>query len=144
MSVTLLAVVLVGLGLALVAAGILWRASEREKALAEILDLPYGERDVPVTAVTEGYSPLVEGTIGLATRMVDQFDQKGAMSRSLERARIPMKPGEYAVIAGAGTLALAAFLFGITNSWVFALIGLVLGPMVAASVVRIRISRRRR
>ncbi len=43
MNVTLLAVIAVGLGLGLLAAGMLWRAKEREKSLAEILDLPYGE-----------------------------------------------------------------------------------------------------
>jgi len=144
MSVILLATLGVGLGLALLAGGILWRASEREKSLAEILDLPYGERDVPVASVTEGYSPLVEGTIGLAARVVDQFDQKGTMAQSLERARIPVKPGEYAVISGAGTVALAALLYGITTSWLFALVGLVMGPLVASAVVRTRISRRRR
>ncbi len=144
MSVTLLAVVGVGLGLGLLVVGVLWRARERERSLAEILDLPFGERDVAVAAVTEGYSPLVEGTIGLATRVVDQFDQKGAMAQSLERARIPVKPGEYVVISAAGTVALAALLYGITNSLVFAAIGLVMGPLAASAVIRTRIARRRR
>jgi len=144
MSLTLLAVVGIGLGLALVAAGVLWRASEREKSLAEILDLPYGERDVPVAAVTEAYSPLVEGTIGLATRAVAQFDQKGSMTSALEKARIPVKPGEYVVISGAATVAVAAFLYGITGSWIFALAGLAVGPLVASSVIRSRIAKRRK
>ncbi|MDQ6798481.1 MAG: type II secretion system F family protein, partial [Actinomycetota bacterium] len=109
-----------------------------------ILDLPFGERDVPVAAVTESYSPIVEGTIGLATRVVDQFDQKGMMAQSLERARIPVKPGEYVVISAAGTVALAAFLYGITTSMIFGVIGLVIGPLAAVGVVRMRISRRRR
>src|SRR5947199_5173195 len=111
MSVILLALIGVGLGLGLIAGGILWRASERERSLAEILDLPYGERDVPVAAVTENYSPLVEGTIGLASRVVDQVDQKGSMAISLEKARIPVKPGEYVVISAAATVAIAAFLY---------------------------------
>jgi tight adherence protein B len=144
MSLTLLAVIGVGLGLSLLAGGILWRARERDKSLAEILDLPYGERDVSVTAVSEGYSPLVEGTIGLATRAVDQLDQKGALAGSLEKARIPLKPGEYVVISAAVTVVLAAFLYGITTSWLFALMGLMAGPLVASAVVRVRISRRRR
>ncbi len=144
MSVTVLAVIGVGLGLGLLAVGVLWRARERERSLAEILDLPYGERDVSVAAVSESYSPIVEGTIGLATRVVDQFDQKGAMALSLEKARIPMKPGEYVVISAAGTIAVAAFLYGITNSLVFAAIGLAVGVLSASAVVRTRIARRRR
>ena len=144
MSLTLVAMFGVGLGLALVAAGVLWRGREREKALADILELPYGERDVPVEAVTEGHSPLVEGTIGLAGRMVDQFDQKGAMAVALERARIPVRPGEYVVITIAATVALAALLYGITTTWVFALVGLVLGPLAASTVVTTRINKRRK
>ena len=110
MNLTVLAVTGTLVGLALLAGGILWRAREREQALAQILDLPYGERDVEVTTVTEGYSPLVKGTIGLAGRIVDQIDQidqKGTMASALERGRIPVKPGEYAVISGTGTIALA-------------------------------------
>ncbi|MFN2606721.1 MAG: type II secretion system F family protein [Acidimicrobiales bacterium] len=144
MSISVLAVVAVGLGLALVVAGVLFRARERERALAEILDLPFGERDVDVTTVSEGYSPLVEGTIGLAGRMVEQFDQKGSLASSLERARVPVKPGEYVVISGAGTVALSAFLYGITSSWFFGVAGLILGPLVASSVLRMRINKRRR
>ncbi len=144
MSIIVLAVIGVGLGLALIAGGILWRAKEREKALAEILDLPYGERDVPVAVVTEGYNPLVEGTIGLAARAVKQFDQKGSLAGSLEKARIPVKPGEYVVISAAATLAVAAFLYGITSAWLFAVLGLIAGPLAASSVIRIRIAKRRK
>ncbi len=144
MNLTLLAVAGVVLGLVLLAGGVLWRARERDQALAEILDLPYGERDVEVTTVTEGYSPLVKGTIGLAGRVVDQIDQKGKMAVALERARIPVKPGEYAVISGAGTVALAAFVYGVTGSWLFGVAGLVCGPLIAAVVVKHRISSRRK
>jgi tight adherence protein B len=143
MSLNLLAVLGVGLGLGLVCAGILWRAREREKALAEILDLPYGERDVPVEAITEGYSPLVEGTIGLAGRMVDQFDHNKSLASSLDRARLPLRPGEYVVISAAGTLALGALLYGITESWLFGLVGLIIGPLAARVFLRWRITRRR-
>ncbi len=144
MTVTIVAVLAVGLGLALVCAGILWKARERERALAEILELPFGERDVPVEAISDGYSPLVESTIGLAGRMVDQFDQKNTLAQSLERARLPVRPGEYVVISAAGTLALAAVLFGITSSWVFGLVGVVIGPLGAAAFLRHRINKRKR
>jgi tight adherence protein B len=144
MSLTLLAVIAVGLGLSMLAAGVLWRAREREKALAEILELPYGERDVPVEAVTESYSPLVEGTIGLAGRMVDQFDEKGTLAAALDRARLPLRPGEYVVISAAGTLLLAAILYGVTGEWVFGLAGLAVGPLAAAFVLRHRIEKRRK
>ena len=116
MNAGIFAMIFVGGGLALVVGGLLFRVREREKALAEILDLPFGERDVRPDSVSEGYSPLVEGTIDLAGKVVDQFDEKGDMRAALERARIPMRPGEYAVIAAGATLALAAVLYGITGT----------------------------
>ena len=144
MNAGIFAMIFVGGGLALVVGGLLFRVREREKALAEILDLPFGERDVRPDAVSEGYSPLVEGTIGLAGKMVDQFDEKGDMRSALERARIPMRPGEYALIAGAATLALAAALYGVTGTVICGIVGLVLGPLGAVAFVRYRIAKRRK
>ena len=113
MNAGIFAMLFVGGGLALMVGGFLYRVRERERALAEILDLPFGERDVRPDAIPEGYSPLVEGTIGLAGKMVDQFDEKGDMRAALERARIPMRPGEYAITAGAATLVFDAVLYGL-------------------------------
>ena len=144
MNSALFAMLAVGGGLALVVGGLLFRVREREKALAEILELPFGERDVRPDALPEGYSPLVEGTIGLAGKMVDQFDEKGSMRAALERARIPMRPGEYVVIAGAATLAIAAVLYGITGTWFVGLAGLALGPLGASAFVRYRIAKRKK
>jgi tight adherence protein B len=144
MNAGLFAMIAVGAGLALVVGGILYRVREREQALAEILDLPFGERDVRPDALDEGYSPLVEGTIGFAAKMVDQFDEKGDVRAALERARIPMRPGEYVLTAGAATLALGAALYGVTGAWLFGLIGLAMGPVAATGFVRWRIARRRK
>jgi hypothetical protein len=144
MNAGLFAMIFVGGGLALVVGGLLFRVREREKALAEILDLPFGERDVRPDSVSDGYSPLVEGTIGLAGKMVDQFDEKGDMRAALERARIPMRPGEYVVTAAAATFALAAVLYGVTSAWIFGIVGLAVGPLAAAAFVRWRIAKRRK
>ena len=144
MSATVFAMLMVGLGLALVVVGYLARVRSRSRELAAILDLPYGERDVPVEALTESYSPLVESTIGLAGRAVDQFDTKRSLASSLEKARIPLKPGEFVLIALAAGLALAAVLMAVTGVWVFAVVGLVLGPLGARLAVQRRIAKRRK
>ncbi len=144
MNAGIFAMIFVGGGLALVVGGLLFRVREREKALAEILDLPFGERDVRPDAVSEGYSPLVEGTIGLAGKMVDQFDEKGNMRSALERARIPMRPGEYVITASGATLVLAALLYGLTGTLFFAAIALAAGPVGAVGFVRYRIAKRRK
>jgi tight adherence protein B len=144
MSAGWFAVFAVGSGLAMVVAGLLWRVRERERALAEILELPFGERDVRPDAVPENYSPLVEGTIGLAGRVVDQFDEKGDVRAALERARIPMRPGEYVLVCAAIGIAAAALLLGVTGTWVFALLGVAVGPLGGVLFVRRRITKRRK
>jgi tight adherence protein B len=144
MSGAWFAIFAVGTGLAMVVAGLLWRVREREKALAEILELPFGERDVRPDAMPENYSPLVEGTIGLAAKVVEQFDEKGDMRAALERARIPMRPGEYVLVCAAAGIAMAALLLGVTGTWVFALLGLAAGPLGGVLFVRRRITKRRK
>ncbi len=140
----LIPVLFVGLGLALLVAGVLARIRDRDRQLAEILELPYGERDVRVEGVSENLSPLVESTVGLAGRVVEQFDAKGAMAASLERARIPLRPGEYALVTVAGSLGIATLLLALSGTWIFALLGAALGPLVSTVVVRRRISKRRK
>ena len=144
MTATLFAMVTVGLGLALIVGGYLARVRSRSRELAEILELPYGERDVPVEALTEHYSPLVESTIGLAGRAVSQFDTKNTLAGSLEKARIPLKPGEFVLVALAAGLALAAVLMAVTGVWPFAVVGLALGPVGARVLVQRRIAKRRK
>ena len=141
---TIIAVFAVGVGLALVVAGMLARVRDRDRKLAEILDLPYGERDVRVEGVSENLSPLVEGTVQAAGRMVTQFDTKGALAASLERARVPFRPGEFVLVTVAGSLALAALLMALSSTWFFGLLGILLGPLVASVLVRRRIAKRRK
>ena len=143
MTVSMLAVLLVGTGLALTMVGLLSRVRERDRALAEILDLPYGEHDVAIEAVSEK-SPLVEGTIDLAGKMVDQFDAKRALASSLDRARIPVRPGEYVVMVTAAAVVAAAVLVAITEQWWFAAFGVIAVIFAAAAIPQWRINARRK
>ncbi len=65
------------------------RVYRREERLADILDLPWGEKDVDLDAAVEQHSSLVENTIGVAGRLIDQMDDKGTLLTLLERARVP-------------------------------------------------------
>ena len=141
--VTLIAMLAIGGGLALLVVGLLTRLRERDQRLATILDLPYGERDVDLQSLGESRSPIVESTVDLAGRMVEQFDAKGSLSASLERARIPLRAGEYVIITVAATLGLAALLLAVTDVWLYALVGAALAPFGARLFVRRRITQRR-
>jgi tight adherence protein B len=136
--------IMIGLGMSLIAVGVLMRARRREESLAEILDLPYGEHDVPIEAITETRGAIAEGAVNLAGRMVSQFDAKGSLGQSLERARIPLKAAEYVIVVGCGGVIGAVLLSFITQQWFCGLIALVLAPIIGAGLPRFRVTRRRK
>jgi tight adherence protein B len=144
MSNNVILALLLGAGVACLIVGLLLRARERERNLAEILDLPFGEHDVPIEAVTEGRNPLAEGAISMAGRMVNQFDSKNSLAQTLERARIPLKAPEYVlVVACAGVVAGA--LIGIMTAQMVLGLG-ALGAVVALGAVypRHKVTQRRK
>ncbi len=134
----------VGGGLALLVVGLLSRVYEREEQLADILDLPWGERDVDLGAAVEQHSSLVENTIGVAGRLIDQVDAKGNLLTLLERARLPIRPGELVLFVVSGGLVLGAFIAAITSSAVFGVLGFLVSPFLAVAYLNRRITRRRR
>jgi len=140
----LAAMLLVGGGMALVAVGILSRVYDREQQLAELLDLPWGERDVDLAAAVEQHSSIVETTIGAAGKLVDQVDAKGSLRSLLEQARVPVRPGEAVVIAMSAALALGTFIWAITDTVPFGVLAAVATPFLAVALLRRQIARRKR
>ena len=142
---TVVAALLVGLGLALVLVGLMLRVRDRTAALAEILDLPFGERDVPVEAVTESASStFVEETIGLSGRVVSQFDPAGSLALSLERAQIPLRPGEYVIITASGAVVASILLSILTSHWWLGIGGVLVAVAVAYELPKLRANRRKK
>lgn len=143
-SSQLAAILFVGGGLALVAVGLLSRVYEREEALADILDLPWGEKDVDLSATIGQHSSLVESTIGVAGKLVEQLDAKGSLFRLLEQARLPVRPGEFLLFLLAGGTVLGAFVMAITSNIAFGVVALALSPVLGVLFLRRRIARRNR
>lgn len=143
----LLPALLVGSGLAIVVVGLLLRLRAEDQSLAEILDLPYGEDDVPVTVVSERSGSLFEGAPGLvdaATSLIERFDERRSMSQLLERAQLAVRPGEYLVLAAGGGLLGALLLLALTGEWLYGPVAIVLAVLAAVAYPRIRIARRQR
>ncbi len=138
----LAAMIFVGGGLALLAIGLLSRIYEREEQLADILDLPWGEQDVDLSSAVEQHSTLVENTIGVAGRLIDQVDAKGSLLILLERARLPIRPGEYLLFVLSGGLVLAAFIAAITSSLAFGAAAALVSPFLGVAYLKRRTSRR--
>lgn len=139
----LVAALLVGSGLALLTVAFLRRADERDCELAAILELPYGEHDVSIDAVTTSRADLVGRTLGLASSGLERIDVVSRLAAELERARVPLRPGEAALVglglSAAGALVGALLLGSLT----MAVMLLLLGPVLGWMVVRRRARRRR-
>jgi tight adherence protein B len=144
MSTVILSAALVGLGLAAIVVGLLGRVRERERELSKILDLPFGERDVPVSAVTER-EDLFRSNIGRAAgNLFGQLDTKGKLRTALERARIPLRPGEYIALAVAGGFALAVLLYAVTEQVLFGIGAVLLVGAVASALPKHRVGKRKK
>ena len=139
-----LAMLLVGGGLALLVIGLLSRVYEREEQLADILDLPWGERDVDLGAAVEQHSSIVENTIGVAGRLIEQVDAKGSLLTLLERARVPVRPGEFVLFVVSGGIVLASFIAAITSSVPFGFLAFVASPFAGIAYLNRRIRKRKR
>lgn len=142
-SVIVIAAVLCGGGIALILHTVLARARSQAESLRQILDLPFGENDVPVAEVSE-HTAVYEGAVGLAGRVVDSFDEKGGLSTALERAAIPLRPGEYVVITSVAALVAAVVLAAITSTWIMGVLGVGLVVGGAWKLPELRQARRRR
>lgn len=142
--IELIAAVTVGAGLALAVVSFLVRAKERDDDLAAILQLPFGERDVPIEAVTESRAALLERSVTLATEGLEHLNLMARLSSELERARLPLRPGEFVLAAGGGGVALGAVVYFLTGQALLGAISALAGPFLAWNFVKIKVARRRK
>ncbi len=143
MTTDLLLCLLVAGGAALVVGGVLLRARERERHLAEILDLPFGERDVPALAI-EQRAALVDTTVGIANKVIEQLDAKGTLALALERAKIPMRTGEFVTIVASFMVGAATLLWILTRQWYFAVLTVVIAPLLTNGFINYRVNHRKK
>ncbi len=139
----LAAMLLVGLGLAGLVTGGLARIYDREERLADILDLPYGEQDVDLAGVAQ-QSAIVENLSGFAGKVVGRLDERGSLADLLERARVPMRPGEFVVTAVSLGVVLGALLAAVTGQAFVGVGAFVAIPFLARAFLNWRIERRRK
>ncbi len=142
--IAIIAAVTVGVGLALAVVSFLQRAKERDDDLAAILQLPFGERDVPIEAVTESRAALLERTVSLATEGLEHFNLMARLSSELERARLPLRPGEFVLVAGGGGAGFGLAMFFLTGQALLGVLSAVAGPFLAWNFVKFKVARRRK
>jgi tight adherence protein B len=143
----------IGAGLTCVVVGFLLRARERAAAMHELLALArYGEGELDDDGGDFNESPSANfeltgfgnAAVSLAGRLVSQLDAQGALAASLERARIPLRAGEYAIVASCGSI-VGGLLFGaITANGILGVVSFMCVAFVAAKFPAFRIARRRK
>lgn len=139
MGAVFAAVIVAGLGL-LLAATVLSRRDE-EREMAELLGVV---TQAPVEEREESLSAMTDRAVDLAGQAVERMDSKRSLNDLLERAKIPLRPGEFVIIVVGGTLGLAALLLLLTGSALLASAGGMLAVLVAARVLRRRVSKRKK
>jgi len=129
--------VMVGVGLSTIVLGFLVRARERAAAMNSLMDLArFGEdafddeqeAEIVRAKSLVDVSQFTRGAVSLAGRVVAQVDEQGALAASLEKARIPLRAGEYVVVSGCVSIVGALVVATITNS-------MILGGMLFALAV---------
>ena len=133
----------VGLGLALITMALLQRTRERDDTLALILQLPYGEQDVAVEAVTESRA-LLERGVSLAQQGLERFNLVAKITADLERARLPLRPGEFVLAAAGSGLVLGLSMWFLTRQPLVGTLAALTTPMLARGFVKVRVARRRK
>jgi tight adherence protein B len=139
----------IGAGLTCVVVGFLLRARERAQAMHELMSLArYGEGELEDDDVAEmpafELSGFGNAAVSLAGRLVTQLDAQGALAASLERARIPLRAAEYAIVAACGSVVGGLLVGAMTAKAILGVVSFVVGVIVAAKFPAVRIARRRK
>jgi len=156
-----LAAILAVAGVTLATAGLVRRRRDRRKAIEEILGLPSrprdwgrdgGRGDGPVDGPADGrrlpgaaiqQTAVVRGAVTLAGQLVERIDARGALGSALERASIPMRPGEFVIVVAGGAVIVAGALGLLTRQWWLAGMAPVLAPVLSGAFLRHKVRKRR-
>ncbi len=133
----------VGVGLALFVVGLLVRARARQDEILQYLELPFAEEDVDPDELVERVG-LLAPTTGAVDEMLTKLDLVDRIGAKLQKARLPVRPGEYVLLAASTTLAVGLWIALFTGAWAAGLVALVLVPMAFMAFLDNRISRRSR
>lgn len=114
------------------------RARRDGTGLAELL-----RGDEPAPRDDRQGGRLQRAVVDAAESATDRFDGGGSIRLALQRAGIPMRPGELIVVTALGGLISGAIVAIVTSSLLFGAAALVASPFVASAIVQRRIRARR-
>lgn len=131
--------VLAGAGLLMIAAFL--HRKDEDNAIADVLGMAppsYGEER------EETLNSMAGRAVDLAGQAVAAMDKTRSMADVLDRASIPLRPGEFVIVVGGGALGLAAAVLLLTGSKLMAASAALAVPLIATRVVRRRVSKRKK
>jgi tight adherence protein B len=128
-------------GLVLIVVAVFLHRRDQDEAMGDLLGLSprsFAEDD------EESLGVLTDRAVDLAGQAVERMDRDRSLGSLLERAKVPLRPGEFVIVVAGGALALAAVLLLATGSVPLAGGAPVLAVLLTAQVLRRRVSRRKR
>jgi tight adherence protein B len=141
MTATLVLLLAVVSGLGLLLAGVIMYRRDEDAAIAGLLGM------APATFGAnrqgeESLSVVTGRAVDLAGQAIEAMDKKRSLGVLLDRARIPMRPGEFVVVILGASLGLAAVLMLVFGHLLMAAAGVMAAPLIAARIVRRRVTKR--
>lgn len=141
---TTAAVIISTIGVLFVALALVVRARERREQLLELLDLPYAEDEVAKIDHLADRTGLLEPGIGIVGKLLDRMEVADRIANALERARVPLRPGEVVLGTAAAAVGVGVWFAALTGQLVLGPVVALMVPFIVKIVIGSRIGRRRR
>ena len=138
----LLAALLVGLGLALLVVSLLRRARRRQDEMLAYLELPFSEEDYDPQEVVERIG-LLQPSIGAVDEALGKMELGTRIAAKLEKARVPLRAGEYVLVAAVSSVAVSLWAWLLTDQLLMGLVVLLIVPVGFMAYLDRRIRKRK-
>jgi tight adherence protein B len=128
-------------GVAVMVAAAVTHRRSLDKAMDDLLGMtPLAPEEDP----DDDVSALTVRAVDLAGQMVERMGRDHSLRLVLERAKVPLRPGEFVIVVAGAALGAAALLLALTHLLPLAVMGAGGTVLVAVQVVRRRVSKRRK
>jgi tight adherence protein B len=128
-------------GLILLIAAVVLNKGDQDAAIDEVLGMT---RAAPSEAEQEALSGVTVMAVDFAGQAVDKMDSTRSLGAMLERAKVPLRPGEFVIVVIGGALGIAAVLLLMLGSALMAAAGSLGAVLVTGRMIRRRVNKRKK
>ena len=141
MTMTLVLLAVVG-GIGLLVFGMVMYRRDEDAAIADVLGMVPASFGEEREEREEGLTAVTGRAVDLAGQAVEAMNKTRSLAVILDRAQIPLRPGEFVIVVVAASLVLGAVLMLAFGHLLMAAAGMMAGPLVAARIIRRRVAKR--